>query len=407
VSTPRGTSGGTTTPNTIQQQRNVIMPPIMPSATDNQQPLYMLATGTGGFVIVNTNDLLGGLEKIGKEQNEHYLIGYSPENFGEGKCHSLRVKVTQSGMSVRARTGYCDVKPTDLLSGNQSEKDLEKLILTNNPGTVKASMQAPFFYTAANSARMNVAIEVPSSLVKFEKHKGKYHGQMNLLGMVYRPDGGVAAKFSDTLKFDFDDKKAMEEFEGRPLIRYEKDVDGVPGAYTLKLAVSSGANFAKIDLPVSIDAYDGKNFGLSSLAFSTMTHRVSATDASLEAVVSEDRTPLIANGVQIFPAARNSFKNTESLAIYAEIYEPALTAATETPKDLATGVQLRLLDKNGQVKLDSGLMRQGTLQAGNPVVPVALKIPIDKLEAGEYVCELTSVDSLGGKSRRAANFIIQ
>jgi len=28
--------------------------------------MYMLADGTGGFVIANTNDLLGGLEKIGQ-----------------------------------------------------------------------------------------------------------------------------------------------------------------------------------------------------------------------------------------------------------------------------------------------------------------------------------------------------
>ena len=43
-----------------------------------QQALYALANGTGGFVIVNTNDLLSGMEKIGKEQNEYYILGYAP-----------------------------------------------------------------------------------------------------------------------------------------------------------------------------------------------------------------------------------------------------------------------------------------------------------------------------------------
>ncbi len=33
---------------------------------------------------LNTNDLLGGLEKIGKEQNEYYLLGYSPSESPEG-----------------------------------------------------------------------------------------------------------------------------------------------------------------------------------------------------------------------------------------------------------------------------------------------------------------------------------
>ena len=388
--------------------RSLIMPPIFPSATDNQQPLYMLASGTGGFVIVNTNDLLGGLEKIGKEQNEHYMLGYSPEKFEEGKCHALKVKITQSGMTVRARTGYCDVKPPDLLSGNPVEKDLEKLILASSPGTVKASMQAPFFYTSANTSRMNVALDVPSEIVKFEKHKGKYHGVLNVLGMVYRPDGGVAARFSDNLKFDFEDKRSMEAWQETPTIHYEKDVEGVPGTYTLKMAISStGGNFAKIEMPVSIDPYDGQKFSVSGLAFSTSMRKISQTDAGLDTAMSEDRTPLIVGGLQLFPSARAVFSKGETVAVYAELYAPAL-AAPEVPKDFATAVQLRLLEaKTGKVRVDSGAMRAGEMRPGNPVVPIGMKLPIEALEPGEYICEFLGADVSGGQGRRTANFTIQ
>ena len=393
--------------NTIPP-RPLIIPPFPQSASDNQQPLYMLASGTGGFVIVNTNDLLGGLQKIGKEQNEHYMIGYSPENFEEGKCHTLRVKMNQSGLTVRARTGYCDVKPPDLLSGNPVEKDLEKVILAGSPGTLKALLQAPFFYTSANSARMNVAVDVPTEAVKFDKKKGKYHGLLNILGVVYRPDGGVAARFSDTLKFDFDDKKSMEAWQEMPMIHYEKDVEGVPGKYTLKLAVSSSANsFAKLELPIAIDPYDGQKLSLSALAFSTSMRKISQADASVDSAMSEDRTPLIVGGLQLFPSARTTFKKSETVALYAEVYAPALNAA-EMPKDFATVVQMRLLDaKTGQVKIDSGLMRQRELRAGNPVIPVALKVPVDQLAPGDYICELMGADVLGGQSRRVANFTVE
>ena len=410
-STTPNMGAGTINPRTnmpVNPQRMQIMPPFPTSANDNQQPLYMLASGTGGFVIVNTNDLLGGLEKIGKEQNEHYMIGYSPENFEEGKCHVLKVKITQSGMTVRFRTGYCDVKPPDLLSGNPVEKDLEKVILASSPGTIQASMQAPFFYTSANSARMNVALDVASEAVKFDKRKGKYHGLLNILGVVYRPDGGVAARFSDTLKFDFDDKKSMEAWQEAPTIHYEKDVEGIPGKYTLKLAVSSGANsFAKIELPISIDPYDGQKFSLSSLAFSTSMRRISKTDIGLDSAMSEDRTPLIVNGLQLFPSARTTFKKGETVALYAEVYAPALNSA-EPPKDFGTAIQLRLLDaKTGKVRVDSGAMRQGEMRPGNPVIPVAMKLPLEQLEAGDYICELLGADVLGGQGRRVASFTIQ
>jgi len=52
--------------------------PQIPNVSTNQQFLYQLAEGTGGFVIVNTNDLLGGMERIAKDQSEYYLLGYRP-----------------------------------------------------------------------------------------------------------------------------------------------------------------------------------------------------------------------------------------------------------------------------------------------------------------------------------------
>ena len=109
-----GNSNSNNNNNGMQNQMNrnspfntsrQIVPAFPPSALDNQQVLYMLAEGTGGFVIVNTNDLLGGLEKIGKEQNQYYVLGYTPAESAEGSCHTLKVKVDH-GLNVRARSGY-------------------------------------------------------------------------------------------------------------------------------------------------------------------------------------------------------------------------------------------------------------------------------------------------------------
>ena len=92
---------------------------LLPTVTDvslNQQVLYELAQGTGGFVIVNTNDLLGGLQKIAHEQNEYYVLGYTPPSSEEGSCHVLKVKIDRSGTVVRSRSGYCNIRSTVLAS---------------------------------------------------------------------------------------------------------------------------------------------------------------------------------------------------------------------------------------------------------------------------------------------------
>jgi hypothetical protein len=185
----------------------MLIPNFPASATTNQNVLYALAEGTGGFVIVNTNDLAGGLEKIGREQNEYYILGYSPADAPEGSCHTLKVKVDRGGTVVRARSGYCNIKPVDYLAGNSVEKDLENRVAGTAAGTVKASMQTPFFYTSPNTARVNMAMEISADTINFEKAKKKFHSELNILGIAYRADGTVGAKFSDTVKLDLENKR--------------------------------------------------------------------------------------------------------------------------------------------------------------------------------------------------------
>ena len=156
--------GGVNDPNNPNNPNNRyygatrgIMPEIPQNLGDRQELMYLLASGTGGFVIVNTNDLLGGMEKIGREQNQYYDLAYTPPDSPEGSCHTLKVKVDRSGTNVRARTGYCNVKSRDALAGSSAEKTLETRVAAGAPGNLTASMRAPFFYTSPDTARVAVA----------------------------------------------------------------------------------------------------------------------------------------------------------------------------------------------------------------------------------------------------------
>ena len=382
--------------NSPFNQPRMIIPQI-PNVTAVQDVLYELASGTGGFVIVNTNDLLGGLQKIGSEQNEYYVLGYSPkEESSEGACHTLKVKVDRGGTSVRARSGYCDAKPLDLLAGSPVERELENRAAGAAPGNVGASMTAPFFYTSPNTAHVDVAMEIPSAALKFEKQKGKFHSAVNVLGIAYASDGAVAAKFSDTMKLEVENKKELEEFQQKPL-HYESQFDVASGQYTLKVVFSSGGeSFGKLQAPLTIDPYDSKKFSLSGVALSREIHRVSDLDVSLDAVLLENKTPLVSQGMQITPSGSNTFNKTDPAALYVEIYEPLLLAGNP-PK---VGLQLRVLDrKSGQQKFDSGVMNCATyIRQGNAVVPIGLRLPIAAVGSGTYRAELKAIDSAGNAS---------
>src|SRR6202020_1345800 len=130
-----------------------------------------------------------------------------------------------------------------------------------------------FFYTAANTARVQVAMEMPVDVLKFRKEKGKLKAEMNVLGIAYNPDGSVSAKFSDSLKMEFQNKKEVEQFEEQPL-KYETQFDLASGKYNLKGVFSgSGENFGKLESPLVVDSYDSNKFSLSSVALSRDMHK--------------------------------------------------------------------------------------------------------------------------------------
>ncbi len=380
--------------NPYNQPRQII-PQFPPSASTNQQILYQLAEGTGGFVIVNTNDLLAGLEKIAREQTQYYVLGYTPAISPEGRCHALKVKVDRGGTIVRSRSGYCNVRPVDPLAGKPIEKDLESRANGSQAGNVSAAMALPFFYKSANTARVNLAMEIPSNSIRFEKEKGKQHSEVNILGIAYKPDGSVAARFSDTVNLDFDGKKEVQEFQKQPL-HYENQFDVACGQYTLKVAFSSGDVFGKIEGPLVVDAYDGKQFGVSGVALSRDVHRVSDMATGLDDVLLADHTPLVVQGMQVVPTGGTHFTKTDNAVMYFEIYEPLMVNAPATP--LKVGVAYVVVDrKSGEKKVDdSGLVNlEKSAKAGNPVIPLGFRIPVDKLPPGSYRAELKAMDSAG------------
>jgi len=354
--------------------------------------------------LASLKDDTRGLQRIANDQNQYYLLGYKPGVAADGSCHSLKVKVERGGANVRARSGYCNAKPVDLLAGNPIEKDLETRAAAEMKSNVTGVMQAPFFYTSPNAAQVHLAVEIPSAALKFEKVKGKQHAALNILGIAYNPDASIAARFSDTVNIDFDGKKEVDDFQKQPF-RYENQFGIASGSYNLKVVFSSGnESFGKLEGPLAIDPYPGQQFSISGVALSNNIRRVADISADLDGQLLEDRTPLMVQDVQILPSATNHFKKTDMAAIYAEVYEPLL----KNPNPPEVAYELIVVErKSGQEKLHIG-DRTPKGKAGNPVIALGLRLPVATLGPGSYRMTLRAVDSVGNSSKaRVADFEVE
>jgi hypothetical protein len=147
---------------------------------------------------------------------------------------------------------------------------------------------------------------------------------------------------------------------------------------------------------------------MSGVAFSKEARRASDLGTGLDALLLADRVPLIAQGMQLVPSGSNHFKKTDSALFYLEIYEPLLVKA-DPDKAPVLAFQLRILDKAGQSKEDTGLMRVDipSNATGDPMVPVGGKIPTASLTPGSYVLEIKARDNDGKEFQRSANFEIE
>lgn len=374
-------------------------PGLADNGAGSQEFMADLASRTGGFVLRNANDLLGGLQAIAGEQDQYYALTYTPPESKDGVCHALRVKVDRGGTTVRARKSYCTAKAPDLLAGTNMGRDLEKRAAETQAGNMAASMELPYFYAAPGVARVRLAAEITPGALKFERVKGKLHAEINLLGMAATEDGATPARFSDNLKFDFDNEAQVAKWKTKAL-HYEKDFRIAPGQYKFTLAFGeageSNATFGKIESPVKIDSWNGSELAISGIALSRETHPAGDLGLSL---LTGDQTPLVADGTQVVPAGSGRFAKGGPGFFYFEVYDSSRTSIT---------VRVRALDpKTGDEIWNSG----GTslqLPAGGarPSLQAMANLPIDKLAPGDWRLEVTASDAAGKIASRSVDFEI-
>lgn len=372
------------------------------TSSDNSGMAFVktFADATGGTSVKQTPNLPEALKQIAEEQDKYYAVTFTPNNAGDpaGVCHQLRVRVEAPGVEARSRKSYCAPKAADALSGTPTGKELDSRLTGGAAGSLGASLQAPYFYDDSNNsqARVSVVLETATSGIVFRKEKGKVHGELNAAGAAYRPDGSVAARFSETLPFDFSDQKEADAFAKLPF-HYENQLWLPPGQYTIKAVLSPSADlWGKAEQKITLEPRDPGKIGMSAIALSRELRDSKGGVAALPADMIEGETPLIASGKEIVPTGSNRFQRNERALFYTEVYDPALAGAN--PPQIS--MRFRVLDRaSGAVKSDSGAASiAGYVKPGNPVVSVASTVPTTSLGPGAYRLEITTTHSSGPES---------
>src|SRR5208337_845814 len=127
-----------------------------------------------------------------------------------------------------------------------------------------------------------------------------------VLGIAYRENGSIAARFSDTVKLDYQ-KKELKDF-AKSSFDYQNTFNIAPGSYTLKLVLNAGGEkFGKYVVPLVVEPFSGNDLSLGGPALGDTFVPISQFAKNMDAALMEERTPLVFKDLELLPCTRCRF----------------------------------------------------------------------------------------------------
>jgi VWFA-related protein len=162
--------------------------------------LRTLGNETGGFAIVNTNDLTSGVTKISDDLSAFYLLGYYSTNTAtDGRFRRIEVRVKAPDVKVSARRGYTAPTP-EMLKAEAAAAAKPARVRTpaddarERLGRIR--MEARLHTAAvASSSGLDVIVELSGQ----EMASSRWNGGAAVTVSVTPKDGGAALTAQGTI----------------------------------------------------------------------------------------------------------------------------------------------------------------------------------------------------------------
>jgi VWFA-related protein len=376
---------------------------------DTQEGLTYLARQTGGFPIVNSNDLSGGIEKVLNDQS-YYLIGYQPdaETFDPKtrRFNKLVVKLKRTDLRVRYRSGFFGVtdETVEAATARQtpSQQIADALISPFAAGGISLRLNALFGNEAKNGAFVRSFLHIDAKDLKFvEEPDGSRKATFDVLAVSFGDNGVPVDQIGKTYSIKAKGE-SYEQIQREGFVYSFVFPIKTPGAYQMRVALRD-QNTAKVGSAnqfIEVPNLKKERLTLSGIVLENLT------PAQWQKLAQQTDPNITPEPILSNPQSDTSlrrFKRGTVLRYGYEIYNAKLDAAQKPQmqaqikmfregKLLLEGKQ-NALDTAGQANMQK-IAGGGALSLGNA------------LPAGDYVLQIIVTDNLAkGKNRTTTQFV--
>ena len=376
---------------------------------DSQDGLVYLAKETGGFPIINSNDLAGGIRKILDDQS-YYLIGYEPdaETFDPKtrRFNKIEIKVKRKGTDVRYRSGFFGVTD-EQIKKPLANQTAEQQILTalSSPfavNDISLRLNTILKSDAKKAALLSAFVYVNAKDLRFsDEPDGRKKVIFDVLAISFGSDGAPVDQLSKTYTVILPDEK-YQKIVKEGLVYYFTFPIKKNGAYQMRIALRDHASgkVGSASQFIEVPNLKKNRLTLSGIALENLT--LAQWNKEAKQTTAEAAKNLIETNPLLDTSLRE-FKRGTILRYGFEIYNAAQTAGQ--PPQLQTQTRLfrdgKIIFEGRQIPVS--LAGQTDLQIIKSFGAINLGT---EMEIGDYILQIITTDnSAKEKNKVAAQFV--
>ncbi len=364
----------------------------------SQDTLYALAADTGGKALLDYNDLTAGIVQAQKGMSSYYLIGYYTSNEKlDGKFRRIKISLN-GGMAANLdyRQGYFAGKVFGKFTSADKERQLEDALMLGDPITeLTIAMEVDYFQLNRAEYFVPVSVKIPGRELALARRGGAEHTLIDFIGEVKDNYGTTIQNVRDKVDIKLSGETAAQL--AKHPIEYETGFTLLPGTYKIKF-LARDAETGRIGTYLSTFVIpnlnkEEKRIPISSVVLSSQ--RIDLRDAIFNAKDKGQTlavNPLVQEGHKLIPSVTRVFSKARAMYIYLQAYERG--AATTQP--LVAFVSFY----RGQSKAfeTPPLQVIDGMDPKSKAVPLRFSFALDKLDPGNYTCQVTVLDPTAGKA---------
>jgi len=223
---------------------------------NTQEALQFIAAQTGGFAVLNTNDLNLGVQRVLDDQRGYYLLGYVSKTPQPGRWEQgqITVKVKRPGLKVRARAGVYGPSSPAQPETAPAEPLLLAALSPFGSGDVTVRLTALFNYDAKAGSYIRTMLFIDGAALTYARTAdGAYETHPEIVLVSVGDNGQIDGHWKQTFDLRFGEAEYARAREAG-LVYHARIAANRPGAYQVRAAVrdpstghmGSGSQFLEV-----------------------------------------------------------------------------------------------------------------------------------------------------------------